>query len=1240
MNPAPNFPYPQNGGMNMNNMNINPAALAAQQQSQGNKFPYGGGALGGGFNLNPQMFQQQMQMKGQMRPGGGQQQFFDGQRPGSSAQNMNMPNMNMGMHMAMPPPASLPPRPPTSASPSRPGTAQSHASMSTSNPMSMNPNPGANMMSANPGMMPSTPMNPGANMNMGMMNPAQAGMMGMNASPGHMNMGMGMMNANAMGGMNMMAPNPTAMMNNLPRTPSRPPTSNGYPGQGQGQPQNPPTPSQHAAFPGSPFHGVKRKLAESPRMQMQGMPMALPPNGIGAGPSTPVSASSASISMGMPGGLAVPGVEMHKRQSSAPVPDPTGMLSPSKSGQGTSTPVAATNAATPATSPVKPSAPIPQLPPLPRTVSLNPATTKVTVVPLAGSDAAVPALSASEIGKVKEWMAADSAYEAKLRASKERMTVEIREGWVNGRKEDGGVNGSVVGPAWWEKGFGSGQGEGVVGGVGLAGRFGRREKFGIGYPKKQGEGRRKVGRREGLKLPRKIAEEDANRVEQLVPIRLEFDVDHHKMRDTFVWNLNDPIVTPEIFAQSIVDDYNMPQSYHSTIVKSIQEQLSDSRVHSTDGEVHDSEPQAGVLGEEEAAWWEGWRKRLRVSRRGRFVRKGKGQEVFGELGSEELLVDEDMQREEMRIVIKLDIIVGAIKLDDQIEWDLNNEDASPERFAEVYGRELGLAGEFITAIAHSIREQIHTFQKSLFLVGHPADGSIVQDDDLRMTFLPPLSSAARPMDQVSSFTPMLNYMDDSEIEKSEREREKEMNRRRKRNTRGRRGVALPDREPMRTYRTPAIGFPEVDPATLAAAAIVNVPTRRAAAAAASLTIANMVASENGTAVLTPQMPVSLLPAAGGGQVKKEKNGQSKGLFKPPELPPAAFRARAKVKAPTESTAVDASLLPPPLADDPPVLGMGAGAPDSRASALMRMGRPKTARELEREAKEKEYADGQHPNMIDGVWHCSNCGCPENIAVGRRKGPLGDKTQCGQCGKYWHRHRRPRPVDWNSSPDHHRNLVEETERAKGVARRKNGAGAAALRAMSNATEQDASGSRSRPNSVARTNSKMWVEIPPPAAAAEAEDEAKDPVSPMSSGSSSASESPLMNKIKPNGVNHANQSATPVPRPGSAADAPASAGLSQTPSNLPPSSAANASSEPPEWLSDAMAVMRERYPQDRFETILKRLNPNASPEWRIKCLDCPGKLYTPGPGETLSNYEVHLKNRQHRQKVTNRVNGTTA
>lgn len=45
-------------------------------------------------------------------------------------------------------------------------------------------------------------------------------------------------------------------------------------------------------------------------------------------------------------------------------------------------------------------------------------------------------------------------------------------------------------------------------------------------------------------------------------------------------------------------------------------------------------------------------------------------------------------------------------------------------------------------------------------------------------------------------------------------------------------------------------------------------------------------------------------------------------------------------------------------------------------------------------------------------------------------------------------------------------------------------------------------------------------------------------------------------------------------------------------------------------------------------------------RIKCKDCPGKLYTPGPEMGVNNFEVHLKNRIHREKVDKRVNGTAA
>lgn len=38
--------------------------------------------------------------------------------------------------------------------------------------------------------------------------------------------------------------------------------------------------------------------------------------------------------------------------------------------------------------------------------------------------------------------------------------------------------------------------------------------------------------------PGKVDSEEAKREEILVPIRLEFDVEHHRMREAFVWNLN------------------------------------------------------------------------------------------------------------------------------------------------------------------------------------------------------------------------------------------------------------------------------------------------------------------------------------------------------------------------------------------------------------------------------------------------------------------------------------------------------------------------------------------------------------------------------------------------------------------------------------------------------------------------------------------------------------------------------
>ncbi|KAJ0341802.1 hypothetical protein COL922a_001896 [Colletotrichum nupharicola] len=101
-------------------------------------------------------------------------------------------------------------------------------------------------------------------------------------------------------------------------------------------------------------------------------------------------------------------------------------------------------------------------------------------------------------------------------------------------------------------------------------------------------------------------------------------------------------------------------------------------------------------------------------------------------------------------------------------------------------------------------------------------------------------------------------------------------------------------------------------------------------------------------------------------------------------------------------------------------------------------------------------------------------------------------------------------------------------------------------------------------------------------------------------------------------------------------------------------------PPEWLKDCLQQLKNMYTYDNFEGMMKysAVNPatempvpvpagSQPPEgvrWmflpRIRCLDCPGKLYTPGPEMTAGNFEVHLRNKQHRQKVDAREGKDTA
>ena len=144
----------------------------------------------------------------------------------------------------------------------------------------------------------------------------------------------------------------------------------------------------------------------------------------------------------------------------------------------------------------------------------------------------------------------------------------------------------------------------------------------------------------------------------------------------------DPVVTPEIFAQSLIEDYGIGHSYHTTITKSIQEQLSDYKAHSatlsesleTGWESVGGGKMSGILKDDEAHFWEVWRKhltscarRLPLSKVERETPSGRAKkrrkvmkgihggvaEGFIPIDVHEIEFDEDKTREEMRILIRV-----------------------------------------------------------------------------------------------------------------------------------------------------------------------------------------------------------------------------------------------------------------------------------------------------------------------------------------------------------------------------------------------------------------------------------------------------------------------------------------------------------------------------------------------------------------------------------------------------------
>ncbi|CAK7909348.1 chromatin structure-remodeling complex subunit Sfh1p [[Candida] anglica] len=215
----------------------------------------------------------------------------------------------------------------------------------------------------------------------------------------------------------------------------------------------------------------------------------------------------------------------------------------------------------------------------------------------------------------------------------------------------------------------------------------------------------------------------------LIPIRLDFEYNNgnSKLVDFFMWNLHETLLTPHQFATLLCGDLELPNHLQNEITESITKQIEDYSFASS----------------------------LQLP-----------------------------SNKEYHVIIDLSVNLDKKLYQDKFEWNLAQNDVTPEQFADIVVADMGLSLEFKPAIAHSLHEVILRMKREILegvynheLHKYQQQSGLIFESGIRILTE---SSNHNGNDQ---WEPIVEVLTPWEIEKREIERERNIRRLKRENIR-------------------------------------------------------------------------------------------------------------------------------------------------------------------------------------------------------------------------------------------------------------------------------------------------------------------------------------------------------------------------------------------------------------------------------------------------------------------------